>query len=199
MPNFKKYILPLGILLMVVMIAANVVTGGMLLLRYMGETQGTLAGSAEKSLNKITTNRSDIFLEDVDLFLDHSLLGVGVGASTYMRKEYKGYAPHVELSRLIAEHGTLGLIIFFLIGLLFFLNKAQAPESISKGIILAMFLIGFLATFHSATRTYITPLLIGMSCVNISTAKKAGLKKSSIEQKSTLADFKLEQELISNF
>jgi hypothetical protein len=172
-PNFKKFILPVGILLFIVMMAANILTGGMLLLRYMGETQGTLAGSAEKNLNKITTNRSDIFMEDVDLFLDHSMLGVGVGASTYMRDEYKGYAPHVELSRLIAEHGILGLIIFILFIVVFFLNKGYAPESISKGILIALFLLGFLATFHSATRTYITPLLMGISCVNIgSMAKK---------------------------
>jgi len=197
MPNFKKYILPLGILLLIVIIAANALTGGLLLLRYMGETQGTLAGSADKNLNKITTNRSDIFLEDVDLFMDHSLLGVGVGASTYLRNEYKGYAPHVELSRLIAEHGILGLLIFTLFIVLFFINKAQAPESISKGIILAMFLIGLLATFHSATRTYVTPLLMGISCVNIISERKKSSKNSKKEKKSTLSDFKLEQELTS--
>lgn len=194
-PNFKKYILPIGILLFVVMFAANVVTGGMLLLRYMGETQGTLAGSAEKSLNKITTNRSDIFLEDVDLFLDETILGVGVGASTYLRKEYKGYAPHVELSRLIAEHGLLGLIIFVLFILVFFINKARAPESISKGIILGMFMIGFLATFHSATRTYITPLLMGLSCVNILGARKKFALKEKQKKSPTLIDYKEAQEL----
>ncbi len=192
-PNFKKYILPLGILLIVVVVASNAITGGMLLLRYMGETQGTLAGSADKNLNKITTNRSDIFLEDVDLFLDHTMLGVGVGASTYLRNEYKGYAPHVELSRLIAEHGILGLIIFSLFILLLFINKARAPESISKGIILAMFLIGLLATFHSATRTYITPLLIGISCVTIvSNRNKKLVNKLPKSEKQTLESFKKE-------
>jgi hypothetical protein len=179
-PNFKKFILPVGILLFILMMAANLITGGMLLLRYMGETQGTLAGSAEKNLNKITTNRSDIFMEDVDLFIDHGLLGVGVGASTYMRDQYKGYAPHVELSRLLAEHGLLGLIIFSLFLVIFFLNKGYAPESISKGILIALFLLGFLATFHSATRTYITPLLMGISCVTIgssSNRKKISRRK----------------------
>lgn len=166
-PNFKKYVLPLGVLLVIVMAVANSITGGMLLLRYMGETQGTLAGSADKSLNKITTNRSDIFLEDVELFSEYPIMGVGVGASTYLRDDYKGYAPHVELSRLLAEHGILGVIIFILFLVVFFLNKKLAPENISKGILLACFFIGFLATFHSATRTYITPLMMGISCVGI--------------------------------
>lgn len=166
-PNFKKYVIPLGILLFLVMAVANSITGGMLLLRYKGETQGTLAGSADKNLNKITTNRSDIFLEDVELFSEYPAMGVGVGASTFMRDDYKGYAPHVELSRLLAEHGMLGLIIFVLFLIVFFLNRNATPDNISKGILVACFLIGFLATFHSATRTYITPLLMGLSCVGI--------------------------------
>jgi hypothetical protein len=91
----------------------------------------------------------------------------------------------------------MGLIIFSLFIVLFFINKAQAPESISKGIILAMFLIGLLATFHSATRTYITPLLVGMSCVNIIADRKKNVTKRMKEKKSTLSDFKLEHELAS--
>lgn len=175
-PNFKKYVIPLGVLLFIVMAVANAITGGMLLLRYKGETQGTLAGSADKNLNKITTNRSDIFLEDVELFEDSPFLGTGVGSSTYLRDEYKGYAPHVELSRLIAEHGSLGIIIFSLFILVFFLNKRNAPDSISKGLLMAMFFLGFLATFHSATRTYITPLLMGISCIQIIPEFKAKVK-----------------------
>ncbi|SEF41881.1 O-antigen ligase family protein [Algoriphagus boritolerans] len=171
-PNFKKYVIPLGVMLFVVMIVANSITGGMLLLRYQGETQGTLAGSADKNLNKITTNRSDIFLEDVKLFAEYPGMGVGVGASAFLRDDYKGYAPHVELSRLLAEHGSLGLIIFLLFLGIFVLNRNRAPENISKGLLVAFFIIGFLATFHSATRTYITPLLMGISCVGISQAAK---------------------------
>lgn len=188
-PNFKKYIFPVTLALVIVMSVANMLTGGMLLLRYMGETQGTLAGSADKNLNKITTNRSDIFLEDVELFSEYPLFGVGVGASTYMRNEYKNYAPHVELSRLIAEHGVLGIIIFSLFLLVFFLNKNQAPDTISKGLVVAFFFLGFLATFHSATRTYITPLLMGISCVVIKQDALKSIKnkkESRGKQKSNL-------------
>jgi len=186
-PNFKKYVIPLGTMLFLVMIVANTITGGVLLLRYQGETQGTLAGKADKNLNKITTNRSDIFLEDVELFAEYPAMGVGVGASTFLRDDYKGYAPHVELSRLLAEHGSLGLIIFLLFLGIFFLNRNGAPENISKGLLVACFLIGFLATFHSATRTYITPLLMGISCVGIIQVAKP--KNLSGQQKDQPAKF----------
>lgn len=182
-PNFKKYVIPLGVLLFLVMILANTITGGMLLLRYQGETQGTLAGSADKNLNKITTNRSDIFMEDVELFSEYPAMGVGVGASTFLRDDYKGYAPHVELSRLLAEHGVLGLIIFVLFLIVFILNRNAAPDYISKGLLVACFLLGFLATFHSATRTYITPLLMGVSCVSVFQISKSNPQTNLVKDK----------------
>lgn len=177
-PNFKKFVLPLVVFLIIVMAVANSITGGMLLLRYMGETQGTLTGTADKSLDKITSNRAGLFVKDIELFTEYPLMGVGVGASTYLRSDFKGYAPHIELSRLLAEHGILGMIIFLLFIAIFVLNKNTAPENISRGFLMACFIIGFLATFHSATRTYITPLLIGISSVSIVNMKKRNFKKA---------------------
>lgn len=176
-PNFKKYILPLGIFLIVVMAVANSITGGMLLLRYMGETQGTLTGGAEKSLDKITSNRAGLFVKDIELFTDYPIMGVGVGASTYLRDDFKGYAPHIELSRLLAEHGILGILIFSSFIILFFIIKKSASENISRGFLLACYIIGLLATFHSATRTYLTPLLMGVSSVLIINVRNKNVRK----------------------
>lgn len=180
------------------MAVANSITGGMLLLRYMGETQGTLTGGAEKSLDKITSNRAGLFVKDIELFTDYPIMGVGVGASTYLRDDFKGYAPHIELSRLLAEHGILGILIFSSFIILFFIIKKSASENISRGFLLACFIIGLLATFHSATRTYLTPLLMGVSSVlivnmknksvgkNNSANPKSFLKSEKKEEKSTL-------------
>ncbi|NDC25403.1 MAG: O-antigen ligase domain-containing protein, partial [Proteobacteria bacterium] len=66
---------------------------------------GTASGYAEKDLDKITSGRSDIFIYDIETWLEHPLLGVGAGASPYFRLEKEGVwtAPHIELSRLLAE------------------------------------------------------------------------------------------------
>ncbi|GAB3218780.1 hypothetical protein GCM10027454_07000 [Algoriphagus aestuariicola] len=177
-PNFKKFVLPLVVFLFIVAAVANSITGGMLLLRYMGETQGTLTGTADKSLDKITSNRAGLFVKDIELFVEYPVMGVGVGASTYLREDFKGYAPHIELSRLLAEHGILGLLIFSVFIAVFILNKNKAPENISRGFLLACFIIGFLATFHSATRTYITPLLMGISSVLMVNMAKRNVKQA---------------------
>lgn len=64
-----------------------------------------------------TTGRTDIVASDLQLFTDHPLFGVGVGASYSMREpilERKAMT-HTEFSRLLSEHGMFGVISFFLL------------------------------------------------------------------------------------
>jgi hypothetical protein len=61
LPSVGKYAIPAIILSIFAFFIVNRITGGNLLLRYQGETQGTLDGHREKTINVITTNRYDIF------------------------------------------------------------------------------------------------------------------------------------------
>lgn len=163
----KKYFLPVVVFLLISVVFANNVTGGNLLLRYQGETAGTLAGVKKKSINSVTTGRFDIFLGDLELFAEYGLFGVGAGASKYLRKESNGIVTHVELSRLIAEHGIFG--IFFALGvIMLFVKVYNSPiDNIYKGILFSFLVVGWYTSFHAATRTYITPLLMGLSTIYI--------------------------------
>ncbi|MES2780130.1 MAG: O-antigen ligase family protein [Bacteroidota bacterium] len=120
LPRVGLYLIPAMILGLLVFQFVDSLTGNNLSLRYKGETAGTLAGSKELDLNTFTTNRYEIFLGDVELWKDNVLLGVGAGASKALRPttEEVPTAAHVELSRLLAEHGLMGLL-FFLILLIF--------------------------------------------------------------------------------
>ena len=51
--------------------------------RYFGETVSTLAGNKNKTINVITTGRSDMFLEDLKIWRENFLFGVGAGASNF--------------------------------------------------------------------------------------------------------------------
>src|SRR5690606_31754763 len=91
----------------------NRLTDNILLLRYQGETAGTLRGTREKDLSQITSGRYDIFLSDLQIWTDNFILGVGPGESPNMREgasQFKLLA-HVEMSRLLSEHGLFGFII----------------------------------------------------------------------------------------
>jgi hypothetical protein len=156
-------------LLVLLSIYANNVTNGNLLLRYQGETEGTLLGLKENNLNNLTTGRLEIVLSDLKVFSDYPIWGSGVSLSSKIRSFNTGAAAHVELSRLLAEHGILGIIIFLvlILGLFsLYLNK-------KKGVLILLILsiLGLYTTFHAATRTFLSPLLISIAYIPVRSLK----------------------------
>lgn len=160
----------------VLYLAFNVVdniTGGKLTQRYQGETEGTAGGYAEKDLNRITSGRSGIIEEDLQVWSEFPLLGSGIGASPYLRMKYQTgdlfyITPHIEISRLLAEHGILGLIYFILImymGWRIWVRRNKIPYS---DVIFALYILAFVSSFHSAMRTFVTPFLLSVCAMSLS-------------------------------
>lgn len=171
LPNFTQYVFPIAFAAFFAFEIADDITGGNLSLRYQGETYGTSIGAKEKDLNTITTNRLNIFREDIELFNEYGIWGVGVGASQRLRggNISEGTAAHVELSRLIAEHGILGIIYFILLILVYFMYVRTVAHPVHKAILACLFILALYSTFHAATRTFVTPLLFGLSMIRIKT------------------------------
>lgn len=168
-----KYLLPALFLIASSFYVVNKLTDGMLLLRYQGETKGTISGTKEKSLSTITSGRFDIFVGDFELWLDSPIFGVGVGASKYLRDRMTGVVAHVELSRLFAEHGLLGLCYF--LTLIFYGWKLWKvhPNPAIRGILIALFVVGVFTSFHAAMRTFVSPMTIGLSMLTIRDRKSS--------------------------
>lgn len=164
--QLSKYLVPAIFILFSTVWLANDITDGQLLLRYQGETAGTLSGKKEKDLNTITTNRFSIFEGDFELFEDN-FFGVGAGASRYLRESDNGTLSHVELSRLAAEHGFLGLVFFAVFTCIPIFHFRRSNKSQVKGLMIALYFIAWYTTFHAATRNFVTPLLIGISLMTI--------------------------------
>jgi hypothetical protein len=141
----------------------NRITNGNLTLRYQGETQGTLQGVKEKTSDQFVTGRLGIFEKDIDLFYNYPITGVGIGSSKYLRDiENTDIAAHVEMSRLLAEHGIFGVIVnCLLFGMFFIVYKNNNTQS--NSILLILVLIALATTFHAAMRTFITPLFLIIS------------------------------------
>jgi O-antigen ligase len=159
-------------ILFLLVVFANNITNGNLLLRYKGETYGTLLGTKENDLNNLTTGRLEIFLSDVSIFSEHPIFGVGVAASAAYRTSEKGAGAiaHVELSRLLSEHGILGGLVFLLLltGLFNLYLKRKTGN-------ILLFLFGIIAmytTFHAATRTFLSPLLLSIAFIPLRNIKK---------------------------
>lgn len=153
---------------------ANGITGGNLLLRYKGETAGTLSGSKEVTADHFVTGRLSIFEQDVELWFENIVTGVGVGSSRFLRDlERVGISPHVELSRLLAEHGLLGLIYSCYFFLFIPLGIYQMNQrSNQRVVMMAILAIAILTTFHAAMRTFVTPLFVILSSLQVTSDLK---------------------------
>ncbi len=166
-----KYVILISIAGFMLFKIADGITGGMIMNRYKGETAGTLLGTKEQTLNNITSNRYDIFRGDLELWSQNPVFGVGVGASRYLRSRVDDVIAHVELSRLMAEHGIFGIIYFlFLISFGIQILKKNSRFNLLNGYFLvALFVLAVITTFHASMRTFITPLLIGLASITIYT------------------------------
>jgi len=164
--NIRKYAVPGLIIAASSFAIADDIADGNLSLRYQGETRGTLTGHREKDLNIITTGRFDIFIGDLLLWEENFILGVGVAASRYLRVTATEVIAHVELSRLLAEHGLFGLLYFIILCFTPFLRKGKS-DPVFHAILWAFFIVGMFTSFHAAMRTYVTPLLVGLSMMHV--------------------------------
>lgn len=143
---------------------ANKLTDNILLLRYQGETTGTLLGKREKDISLITSGRWDIFVSDVEIWSEHFLFGVGPGMSSRMREGFENakVAAHVEISRLLSEHGLMGFFISIIMLMLPVVQFVKCPQNYGKLLKLCLFGLAIFTSFHSAMRTNVTPFLYGL-------------------------------------
>lgn len=145
-------------ILISVLVYVNRISGEALLLRYQGETTGTLAGVKEKDLNTLTSNRFNILGADWKLLKANPIFGVGCGKSSFERQQYlngKRELAHIEFFRILSEHGVLGIAWLSL----FTISTLKIKKN-NKSLLISFFVLGIVTTFHSAMRTFITPLLI---------------------------------------
>lgn len=163
-----KYLMLFSIVGYLAFSIANGITGGMITNRYKGETIGTLSGSKDQTFNNMTSNRYDIFLGDLEIWSQNPVFGVGVGASRYLRSRVNDIIAHVELSRLMSEHGLFGLIYFIVllsVGIQI-LKKNGRLYQLNGYFLAALFVLAVFTTFHASMRTFISPLLIGLACIS---------------------------------
>src|SRR5690606_12199541 len=89
----------------------SVQTGGMIDKRYANQN----ASGVEKE--SVLTGRETLMETEFQMFLDNPIFGVGVGKNREERIEMTGIvaASHSEVTRLLAEHGMLGVMALALL------------------------------------------------------------------------------------
>jgi len=100
------------------------------------------------------------------MFLDNPVFGIGVGKGTEIRTQKNGYltASHNEITRMLAEHGSLGVIALLLLivtPIVFYYGNKQ-------NIFLFSFFFFWLLTInHAAMRTASPCFIYALALLNI--------------------------------
>jgi len=121
-------------------------------------TQGTLVARFE-AVN--TSQRDEIAREDLKAFLAHPVGGLGPGGRFVSGERWE--AAHTELTRLLAEHGLLGVGALLLL-IVMALQTVQAARTLQeKALVAALFAWSFITMSHAAMRLVAPPLIFGLA------------------------------------
>jgi hypothetical protein len=123
-------------------------------------TQGALSNRF-KSVD--TTNRNDIALAQLEVWRDNPLIGVGPGLS----RDYADALAHTELTRLLAEHGVLGLGALILLLVASLQNLRRARTSRGKAVVAATIGWTFAFMLNSGMRLMAPSFMFGLSFLTL--------------------------------
>jgi hypothetical protein len=135
-------------------------TGGLINKRYANQD----AAGRDKASK--FTGREDVATSEIDMFLQNPIFGVGVAKGAEIRESKTGtfVASHDEITRMLAEHGTLG--IFGLLILLFTPLVLYLENSFNM-YLLCFLAFWFLTINHAAMRTALPAFVYSLSLLNV--------------------------------
>ncbi|MBF4470321.1 O-antigen ligase family protein [Flavobacterium sp. HJJ] len=145
-------------------------TGGLINKRYANQDA---RGREKKSQ---LTGRETLIASEMQMFWDNPILGVGVGRNKEIREKKTGIvsASHNEITRMLAEHGSLGLIdliILFCTPIFLFMFNRQNILALS-------FLVFWLLTInHAAMRLAAPAFVYALSLLKVYTVEEPAVHR----------------------
>ncbi len=174
----KKMLLILGVFGFILFLTwgySNLISGGLLEKRYNNQD----ATGREKA--DLTTGRSELIVSELQAFSENPILGVGVGNNKHYRLDTTGIesASHNEISRILAEHGSLGLVAFIILTITPVLRFFKRNKNV---FFLSFFLFWLFTINHSAMRIAAPAFIYGLSLLTI-TSEKNTLYRKQVSKK----------------
>ncbi|WP_291102593.1 MULTISPECIES: O-antigen ligase family protein [unclassified Flavobacterium] len=135
-------------------------TGGLIDKRYANQDA---AGRVKESK---FTGREDVAQNEINTFLKNPIFGVGVGKGVEVREAETGNGTlsHDEITRMLAEHGSLGIIGLLI---LFFTPLFLYLENKFNMFLLCFVAFWFLTINHAAMRTAAPAFVYSLSLLNV--------------------------------
>jgi hypothetical protein len=128
------------------------------------------------------TGRDEIMSADIQIFLRHMALGIGVGQAEEYRLEYYGSTPaaHTEYTRLLAEHGIFGLLAAILMISMGLAGIPEARGPANKAIVAALAVFGLMYMTGNGMRVVLPSLLLGLGRMRISEPRVSATQEKPV-------------------
>jgi len=140
-------------------------------------TTGTLTA---RFSNFNPTGRFEIIRSDWVVFLEHPFLGVGPYQSKpYHALFYRASNAHTEYSRMLAEHGSFGVLALAIMVWLVIGRIIAKRPSESKAFVVAFLVWALLFMAHSATRLVAPSFLFGLAFADFNLTDAQQLENDS--------------------
>jgi hypothetical protein len=149
---------------------SSIQTRGLINKRYANEDA---LGREKKSQ---LSGREELMATELQMFLDNPIFGVGVGRNKEIREKETGILlpSHNEITRMLAEHGSLGLmglIILLFTPVLLFINNRQNILALS-------FVVFWLLTInHAAMRLAAPAFVYALSLLKVYTVEEPAVHR----------------------
>lgn len=130
--------------------------------------------------DQLTTGRLLLGQHDLTVFLEHPVLGIGPGKSKIENLELVGkeVATHTEWTRMLAEHGSFGVLSLMLLLIVPLIHSFSRTTQL-RPLLLALFILAFFSTTHSAMRIAAISFVYSLSLIYPVNTVKAENKKVS--------------------
>ena len=152
---------------------SSIQTSGFLEKRYANQDA---AGREKKDL---TTGRSDLLAFEFGEFMKSPFLGIGVGKVKEVRLNETGVeaASHNEMSRIVAEHGLLGVFAFLILLLTPLIFRLKNKTNL---FFYSFYIFWLLTINHSAMRIAAPAFIYGLCLLNITYEKPSVHRKPAL-------------------
>jgi hypothetical protein len=132
-------------------------------------------GAIASRFSDLDSTGRDVLVEiDYKVFQENPILGVGVGQSVYYHVPYFGYRKptHTEYSRLLAEHGSLGVAALLLLTGITLSRITSKRSAFSKSVSVSFTTWALLYMTHAATRMVAPSFAFGLAAASFLTEEE---------------------------
>lgn len=130
-----------------------------------------------------TTNRVELVQSDFGIFFEYPILGVGVGlGNEYRRRLFgSGAGSHTEFSRLISEHGLLGCVALFSLGLMVIVNLRKQRSMFGRALVAGVAVWCAFFMLNAGMRLAAPSFFWGLTFITIANPRRFGSNAGRLE------------------